>query len=272
MTTNQTIDGVPRKALADFIEYSVPGPYEQREKWEADKAELRALLDAPAVDSPIPQHFVEACDKFDWTPEEALRFYADGKHFDTDRGRTRILCTGAIASHALKSMGESYAEMKGIEPAAQPQGEPVAWATNRGGVLELFNSEREALDDLKEWRTNAPPHDVSTGPIRLYAEQPAPGLWVASQSLYAEQPAPLAVVLPERKRVHPSSPLHAEAEQWNACLDELKRLNTARPAHANPPHGSVPCGTHHDNDGLDEWRKPTCCGSCPGGCVIGTKP
>lgn len=45
-------------------------------------------------------------------------------------------------------------------------------------------------------------------------------------------------------------------------------VSVTRPTHANPPPGTEPSGTHHDNDGLDEMRKPTCCGSCPGGCVI----
>ncbi len=72
----------------------------------------------PSAPAPMPAYMEAACDKFDWTPEEALRFYAEGKHFDIDRGRTRILCTGAIASHALKGMGGEYADMKGIEPSA----------------------------------------------------------------------------------------------------------------------------------------------------------
>ena len=63
MTTNQTIDGVSRE-----------------------------LLDAPATESQIPQYFVESCDKFEWTPEEALRFYAEGKHFDVVDGRNRFAC------------------------------------------------------------------------------------------------------------------------------------------------------------------------------------
>lgn len=86
MTTNQTIDGVPRKALADFIEYSVPGPYDQREKWEADKAELRALLDAPAC---------KMCGDSGWVPEPF-------------------------------SIRENVLECPECKPAAQPQGEPVA--------------------------------------------------------------------------------------------------------------------------------------------------
>lgn len=75
----------------------------------------------PSAPTPMPAYMEEVCDKFDWTPEEALRFYAEGKHFDTDNGRTRILCTGAIASHALKGMIKEYADLKGSE-----QGEPSA--------------------------------------------------------------------------------------------------------------------------------------------------
>lgn len=66
------------------------------------------------------------------------------------------------------------------------------------------------------------------------------------------------VVLPERRSTDEGT---SDADQhtdygWNACLDELIRLNSTRPTHANPPSGAEPNGTHHDNDGLDEWRKP----------------
>ena len=47
MTTNQTIDGVPRATLANFIEYSLPVSGND-EAWLREKAQLRALLDAPA--------------------------------------------------------------------------------------------------------------------------------------------------------------------------------------------------------------------------------
>lgn len=30
----------------------------------------------------------------------------------------------------------------------------------------------------------------------------------------------------------------------------------SRPRHANPPADAVPCGTHPDNDGLDDYREP----------------
>ena len=43
--------------------------------------------------------------------------------------------------------------------------------------------------------------------------------------LYAEPPAPVAVVMPERmSRQQVINNTHY-SEGWNACLDELKRLN-----------------------------------------------
>lgn len=69
-------------------------------------------------------------ERSDWTPEEALRFYAAGRHYDTvpngDGTRSaRILDNGAIASNALKSMSPAYAAHKGdvaLETQAAPKG------------------------------------------------------------------------------------------------------------------------------------------------------
>lgn len=55
----------------------------------------------------------EQLERTDWTPEEALRWYAEGKHFDTVNGCTRIIDSGAIASNALKHLSLPYLEMKG---------------------------------------------------------------------------------------------------------------------------------------------------------------
>lgn len=247
MTTNQTIDGVPRELLERCArELSIgigPAPKNRAQ-------ELRALLDAPAVEPEIPEYFVEACDKFDWTPEEALRFYADGKHFDTANGRTRILCTGAIASHALKGMGEGYAAMKGIEPATQPQGEPVAHTMKT--VMQAYENAQS---------------------LHLQGTSNFCAVMAKHLNKYAEQPAPVAVVLPERfhqvmqylmgagdldgyyfKDSHPSGRKYWWRNELRACLDEVTRLNSARPTHANPPPGTEPSGTHRDNDGLDDYR------------------
>ena len=61
-----------------------------------------------------------------------------------------------------------------------------------------------------------------------------------------------------------------DAAMANTPSDQPQGVPVApdRPTHTNPPPGTDPSGAHRDNDGLDAWRKPACCGSCPGGCVI----
>jgi hypothetical protein len=51
---------VPRKALADFIEYSVHGPYGCNAKWLSDKHALVAALYRPAQDEqqPTPEGYM----------------------------------------------------------------------------------------------------------------------------------------------------------------------------------------------------------------------
>lgn len=44
--------------------------------------------------------------------------------------------------------------------------------------------------------------------------------------LYAEQPAPVAVVMPERRTQDGWLSLTSQDLGWNACLDEVTRLNT----------------------------------------------
>lgn len=42
----------------------------------------------------------------------------------------------------------------------------------------------------------------------------------------AEQPAPVAVVMPERREIGQNYPYLSDLDiEWNACIDELKRLN-----------------------------------------------
>lgn len=112
-----------REALAGIIQSVENGALFKVEHLEEARKALAEPV--PPADEPIPAYFVEACDKFDWMPEEALRFYAEGKHFDTVGGRTRILCTGAIASHALKGFSNDYAELKGVGSVVPPAGGDV---------------------------------------------------------------------------------------------------------------------------------------------------
>ncbi|HIE5586873.1 TPA: hypothetical protein ACXNQX_005479 [Pseudomonas aeruginosa] len=79
--------------------------------WEGWKA--RAALAQPSPDTPYADGIAADLERSDWTPEDALRWYAAGKHFDTTNGRTRIIDTGAVASNALKHLSLPYLEMKG---------------------------------------------------------------------------------------------------------------------------------------------------------------
>ncbi|MBV5522492.1 hypothetical protein KUT96_32110, partial [Pseudomonas aeruginosa] len=79
--------------------------------WEGWKA--RTALAQPSPDAPYADDIAADLERSDWTPEDALRWYAAGKHFDTVNGRTRIIDTGAVASNALKHLSLPYLEMKG---------------------------------------------------------------------------------------------------------------------------------------------------------------
>lgn len=83
------------------------------EHMAAEIADLRAALAQPSPDAPYADGIAADLERSNWTPEEALRWYAQGNHFDAVGGRTRIIDTGAIASNALKHLSLTYLEMKG---------------------------------------------------------------------------------------------------------------------------------------------------------------
>lgn len=75
--------------------------------------EAPSLPAAGSADQPYPDGIAEDLERSDWTPLEALQWYAAGKHFDVADGRTRIIDTGAVASNALKHASLAYLELKG---------------------------------------------------------------------------------------------------------------------------------------------------------------
>lgn len=97
-----------------------------------------------------------------------------------------------------------------VEPSAQHQGETVAlqhMAVSEGGVLR--------------WMTGRKIQDCE-----LYT---MPDGSAIRSKLYTSPPAPVAVVLPERRREPTEDSdvlIDCHNEGWNACLDEVARLNT----------------------------------------------
>ena len=167
MTTNQTIDGVPRE-LRDLLErvateanhmlgFTYAANYDE---CRSAVDELRALLDA------------ERCTSCD-----------DSGDLTDLTGEWRGYCVCPIGV-ALKN-----------KPAARPQGEPFYMKPQYLSVPGLWI-------ECKEGEIHAKP-------------------------FYAEQPAPVSVVLPERKTWDGlrATACNLKGEAWNACLDELKRLN-----------------------------------------------
>lgn len=83
------------------------------------------------------------------------------------------------------------------KPAAQHQGEPVAWVigTADGNGADYYPG--KGLDTLE-----------------------------IGAKLYAEQSAPVAVVMPERIQGYPAQSNHRSYNDgWNACLTKVARLN-----------------------------------------------
>lgn len=194
MTTNQTIDGVPRAQLADIadrIEHNYPNTAK----------ELRTLLEAPAVERK----------PFGWfrTPKDCP-LQGMFLHYDPEHGE-RDIQNALDFGFTVKRLYES--------PAAQPQGEPVAWMYRREGgecLGQLVQMESDSLKDVREGK-------VVEGYRILWPRDD----YIDWKPLYAEQPAPVAVVLPERREIGPNHPYLSDLDiEWNACLDEVTRLNT----------------------------------------------
>lgn len=126
--------------------------------------------------------------------EQALKLAAvfddggDGADAESARGVVWIL--RALLDAPAVSLAD-----EGEMPAAQPQGEPVYMKPQYLSVPGLWI-------ECKEGEIHAKP-------------------------FYAEQPAPVSVVLPERKTWDGlrATACNLKGEAWNACLDELKRLN-----------------------------------------------
>ena len=165
MTTNQTIDGVPRADLQAV--------YDELTDWKSPVAQkLRALLDA--------------------NPEE------NGPRPECGGGSLVTLgcsCSPSWPMHkpAARPL-DSPVPFPGYPPVpddrklpvAQPQGEPAAWA-NGEQLLLCSRSPREVQPNNPMMHNL--PRNIAGSALRTdYCNTP----------LYAEQPAPVAVELPER--------------------------------------------------------------------------
>jgi hypothetical protein len=207
MTTNQTIDGVPRAALEIML--SGKGGLAQA----AAAHELRALLDAPT------------------SAEDGRWGYKNGDPETGDQGDLAWI------------------------PAAQPQGEPVAYADPK--AFENFGSLAH-LGGLyaREWMWANP----APGLVPLYTEQTAPVLRCSFCDVTDQAGNPWSG--------HHESVNGELIYRVMGCKDHkhlVDALNGCKPASVEVIR------PFKDSDTVYDCRLP-CCGSCPGGCTIGAKP
>ncbi|EPM3902691.1 hypothetical protein ACTLPN_000303 [Pseudomonas aeruginosa] len=183
------------------------------------KAQARAALEQPSPDAPYADDIAADLERSDWTPEDALRWYAAGKHFDTTNGRTRIIDTGAVASNALKHLSLPYLEMKGDaeltelrEAMAQPspaQAEaerPELWAVHAQGPDEMYAAftREDAEKHAAELNALPMPEGIAVGAVVVSSPWPAAEHWQ---------------YLAEQERDHKSEitgALRAEIDRWKA--------------------------------------------------------
>lgn len=186
MTTNQTIDGVPRELVRENIAYlrGMGGTYDQRSalaaKFElllldpAPPKELRgqyeAWADANGYDITRNEHgdyagLVEDSMWTGWQARGELRSLLDAPASDPD------------CIHCCGGGRDPFGAVCGCaapKPAAQPQGEPVAL---KEAYEEGFSDGSRAGDDQYNWEgfrdELAKAWPVSDA-CKLYAEQPAP--------------------------------------------------------------------------------------------------
>ncbi|MBV6277967.1 hypothetical protein KUU37_17615 [Pseudomonas aeruginosa] len=153
--------------------------------WEGWQA--RAALAQPSPDAPYADDIAADLERSDWTPEDALRWYAAGKHFDTVNGRTRIIDTGAVASNALKHLSLPYLEMKGDaeltelrEAMAQPSPALPPFAEK---VLDKLRRFYDCASDFESGGVDIGRHwlDLLTQLGLLNRVQRSPALWEISQ-------------------------------------------------------------------------------------------
>ena len=225
MTTNQTIDGVPR-AMAERIHACLEA-HRYAESTKLAK-ELRAILDAPAVSAPLS--IPDECPHmivFDDTDREHMVFAGAGARDAALKTWDKI--SGSWNAHLFvrierNSRDDRYPSAA-VVPAAQPQGEPVALLSKGFTTLETRDGKYRIITQYKN-RDDA---------------------WSDYTALCkAEQPAPVAVVLPTQEdferfiirrdgsvnvsvlgksRFYNDPTIDREYFVWLTCLDEVTRLN-----------------------------------------------
>ncbi|HHQ3692328.1 hypothetical protein [Pseudomonas aeruginosa] len=191
-----------------------------------------AALAQPSPDAPYADGIAADLERSNWTPEEALRWYAQGNHFDAVGGRTRIIDTGAIASNALKHLSLTYLEMKGDaeltemrEANAQPppaQAEkaeaerPELWAVHAQGPDELYAAftREDAEKHAAELNALPMPEGIAVGAVVVPSPWPEAEHWKYLAEQERDHKNEIAVRLRQFERICEGLPQDAIDGGW----------------------------------------------------------
>ena len=116
---------------------------------------------------PISAEIAAGMERTDWTPAEALQFYADGKHFDTPNGLTRILDNGAIASNALKHLSLERLELKGDVELTELQARCAELEQKRRDYINTYAANILALTASWEAKLTAANQQIASYKLLL---------------------------------------------------------------------------------------------------------
>lgn len=168
--TNQTIDGVSRALLESFAAYVADSP---NAVMRSRAAQLRALLDAPAVSPPLS--IPDECPHmivFDDTDREQMVFAGAGARDAALKTWDKI--SGSWNAHLFvrierNSRDDRYPSATFV-PAAQPQGEPVVWLDPESGLKA--NTISAELKKYNEGKGGAPASVAARYTVPLYRGRP----------------------------------------------------------------------------------------------------
>ncbi|MBK3470500.1 hypothetical protein JJD61_07365 [Pseudomonas carnis] len=249
MTTNQTIDGVPRAWLEEYESLA--------DLTSGDAQRLRALLDAPAKLPVIDAHnerliasLRNRVTELEAAPPqgEPVAYLDIGAGGYVDLGTDQpieALEKLPYGRHTLGIIGTYGADgwKSSVKPpASEDESRPVAYAVFAdNGNIRLWSRSLGVVEMISGSGLN---------PVPLYAEQPAP----VAASLY--DPGPDQQVEARAKEIYEGWSYNPGFATWvdggNSIMQskarDLARRELAPVAAAQ-----------------------TCCGSCPGGCVYGLK-
>jgi len=100
-------------------------------------------------------------------------------------------------------------------------------------MYDVLGSVREYVSSQSAPADKGQGESVADYPSAEIAEEAASGIYdidfPSPEDEPAEQPAPVAVVTPEHRDSSLNNPEYSFARGWNACIDEVTRLNGIRP-------------------------------------------